>query len=84
MLCTFVFQFTSFFRFNFWKDGIELLTGVGRFDDDGNMTVNGKTYTAKHYLIAAGGRPKRPDLPGTIVGEHEPIAIFLFRLIAPK
>ncbi|OQV12874.1 Glutathione reductase, mitochondrial [Hypsibius exemplaris] len=49
---------------NLKKDGIELITGVGRFDDDGVMTVEGRKLTAKHYLIAAGGRPKLPNLPG--------------------
>ncbi len=44
--------------------GVELLNGYARFIDGHTVDVNGKTYTAERILIAVGGWPYIPDVPG--------------------
>lgn len=48
--------------------GVTLLRGNGRFAAPDAVTVGGATYRARHILIAAGGRPEVPDLPGAELG----------------
>lgn len=54
---------------NWKKAGIEVLMGVASFADKGSVKVvlndGGETIlTAKHILIACGGEPTMPDIPG--------------------
>jgi glutathione reductase (NADPH) len=44
--------------------GVEEITGTGKLVDAHTVEVAGKTYTAEHILIATGGWPKLPDVPG--------------------
>lgn len=44
--------------------GITHLAGHGRFVDKQTIEVNGQHYTAKHIIIATGGEPVIPDIPG--------------------
>ncbi len=44
--------------------GVELLNGYARFIDGHTVDVNGKTYTAERILIAVGGWPYIPNVPG--------------------
>ena len=44
--------------------GASVMNGWARLIDAHTVEVNGKNYTAKHILIATGGRPLRADLPG--------------------
>jgi glutathione reductase (NADPH) len=46
------------------KAGVELITGRGIVLDPHTVEVNGKKFTANKILIAVGGRPIKPDLPG--------------------
>ena len=41
------------------------MTGVAQFVSSGVVEVNGEQYTANHILIATGGAPVTPNLPGT-------------------
>ncbi|XP_047334928.1 glutathione reductase, chloroplastic-like [Impatiens glandulifera] len=45
--------------------GVTLLEGRGKIVDPHTVDVDGKLYTAKHILIAVGGRPSIPDIPGS-------------------
>lgn len=47
---------------------VELLRGFGRFVDAHTLEVNGVRYSADHIVIAAGGRPQVPELPGAEFG----------------
>ena len=52
---------------------VEVIRGFARFvaGDDGNVKtveVNGEHYTADHILIAVGGRPTIPNIPGAEYG----------------
>ncbi len=47
---------------------VEVIRGHARFVDQQTVEVNGEHYAAKHILIATGGRPSVPDLPGAEYG----------------
>ncbi|MBU1331288.1 MAG: glutathione-disulfide reductase [Gammaproteobacteria bacterium] len=44
--------------------GVTLLEGHARMLDGHRVEVDGKVYSAKHILLATGGWPHIPDLPG--------------------
>jgi len=44
--------------------GVDEITGTGKVTGPHSVEVNGKTLTAKHILVATGGWPHLPDLPG--------------------
>ncbi|MGE0809673.1 MAG: glutathione-disulfide reductase [Immundisolibacter sp.] len=50
------------------ESGVTLLRGHARFVAPDAVTVDGATYRARHILIAAGGRPDVPNLPGAELG----------------
>jgi len=47
---------------------VEVVQGEARFAGPGAVQVNGTTYRAKHVLIATGGHPVVPDVPGAELG----------------
>ncbi|KAK6059436.1 pyridine nucleotide-disulfide oxidoreductase [Cooperia oncophora] len=47
---------------------VDLIRGYGTFTDDGSIEVNGEKYRGKYTLIAVGGYPTIPDLPGAELG----------------
>ena len=47
---------------------ITVVRGEARFTGMGRVEANGVVYTAPHILIATGGRPEVPDLPGAGLG----------------
>jgi len=44
--------------------GVELIDGHGTLVDEHTVAVNGKNYSAERILIATGGWPSIPDIPG--------------------
>jgi len=48
--------------------GIDLIRGRGRFIDSRHVEVDGLTLTAPHIVIATGGRPMVPPVPGAELG----------------
>ncbi len=44
--------------------GVRTIEGRGRLVDQHTVEVSGKRYTAAHILIATGGHPVTPDIPG--------------------
>lgn len=46
------------------NSGVTLLEGHARLLDEHNVEVDGKTYSAERILIATGGWPHIPDIPG--------------------
>lgn len=58
---------------NYWDGyardmGIEVIPGEARFADARSIEVNGVRYTADHIVIATGGRPFVPPVPGAELG----------------
>ena len=47
---------------------IHVIKGFARFVDRKTVEVNGEHYTADHILLATGGRPSIPDIPGAEYG----------------
>jgi glutathione reductase (NADPH) len=45
-----------------------VINGFARFVDKNTVEVDGKHYRAKHILIATGGRPSIPAIPGAELG----------------
>ncbi|WP_133468134.1 glutathione-disulfide reductase [Paraglaciecola marina] len=52
----------------FEKNGVTLIKGFATFVDKNTVEVDGKQYTADHILIATGGRPVQPNIPGADLG----------------
>ena len=48
--------------------GVTVMEERGRIVDPHTVEVGGKRYTAKHILVATGGRPLKPDVPGAHLG----------------
>lgn len=50
------------------KAGVDVVRGFARFVDARTIEVNGKRFSAPHIVIATGGRPLVPDIPGAELG----------------
>ncbi len=48
--------------------GIDRIEGRARFVDERRIEVDGELYTAEHIVIATGGRPVVPPVPGAALG----------------
>lgn len=53
---------------NLARRDVTLLNGTARFLDPHRIDVDGATYTAERVVIATGGRPWVPDIPGAAHG----------------
>jgi len=45
-------------------NGVTFINGFGRFVNNNTLEVNGEQYSADHILIATGGAPIIPNVPG--------------------
>jgi len=52
----------------FEGNGVEYIEGFAKFVDNRTVEVNGEKITADHIVIATGGRPVIPDVPGAEYG----------------
>lgn len=50
------------------KNKVDVIQGFARFVDAHRVEVNGEILTADHILIASGGRPNHPNIPGAEYG----------------
>lgn len=50
------------------NSNVELITGYGKFVGDKKVMVNGAIYSGDHVLVAVGGTPTLPDVPGAELG----------------
>ncbi|XP_046585393.1 glutathione reductase, mitochondrial-like [Haliotis rubra] len=57
-------RLNGIYETNLDKSKVERIVGHASFTDDRCVEVNGQKYSATHILIATGGRPVFPDIPG--------------------
>jgi len=60
----YVERLNAIYARNIEKDEVHLVRGTAKFKDANTIISNGKEYTAPHILIACGGAPSIPDIPG--------------------
>lgn len=54
---------------NWNRNGVTHIPGYARFVDSKTIEVNGEQISADHILIATGGKPAIPNIPGAEFGE---------------
>jgi glutathione reductase (NADPH) len=64
----YIARLNAIFARNLAAKSIEQIQGSARFLDARTIEVDGRRLTAKHIVIATGGRPAIPDLPGAGAG----------------
>jgi glutathione reductase (NADPH) len=60
----YVLRLNGIYGRNVANSNIDLFSGFGKFVDDKSVEVDGKVLTADNILIAVGGKPFVPDIPG--------------------
>ena len=64
----YVLKLNGIYERNLEAKGVAWVRGAGRFHDACTVEVNGRRMTARHIVIATGGSPVVPDLPGAHLG----------------
>lgn len=64
----YVQRLNAIYARNIELDGIELVTGRAHFTTAGRVQVDERELTSKAILIATGGRPNVPSVPGAELG----------------
>ncbi len=64
----YVGRLNAIYARNLEAKGISWVRGSASFVDAHTIEVAGQRYTARHVVIATGGRPTIPDLPGAELG----------------
>ena len=64
----YVLRLNGIYERNLAAKGVAYVRGAARFLDKNTVEVNGERLTARHIVIATGGRPTLPTLPGAEYG----------------
>ena len=64
----YITKLNGIYEANLERADITSIEGHGKFIDPHTVQVNGENYTGKHILVATGGRPRFPDIPGAELG----------------
>ncbi len=64
----YVQRLNGIYERNLAAKGITYVRGAARFLDAHSVLVNGATLSARHIVIATGGSPRIPQLPGAQLG----------------
>ncbi|MCA9766277.1 MAG: glutathione-disulfide reductase [Carnobacterium sp.] len=65
---TFIKRLHGSYKNGLDSNNVDLINGYAKFLDNQTVEVNGKRYTADHILIATGGKPEFPAIPGAEYG----------------
>jgi len=65
---TYIHRLNGIYESNLQKENVEHLQGFGRLIDPHTVEVDGKAYTTERVLLAPGGTPTIPDIPGADLG----------------
>ncbi len=61
---TYVERLNGIYEANLDSSGVTYVAGAASFVDPHTLAVNGEQYTAERIVIATGGRPSVPQIPG--------------------
>jgi glutathione reductase (NADPH) len=61
----YVLRLNGIYERNLRTKGVTYVRGAARFLDKSTVEVNGERLTARHIVIATGGKPTVPELPGS-------------------
>lgn len=64
----YVLRLNGIYEKNLNASGVTVVEGLASFLDERSISVNGQTYEADHILIATGGEPIKPKVPGHELG----------------
>lgn len=64
----YVKRLNGIYENNLDKRGVDYISGFARFVDPNTVDVDGRRITADNIVIATGGRPMVPDIPGAELG----------------
>ncbi len=65
---SYISRLHTIYQKNLNNNNVELINGYAKFVDAHTIEVNGEQLTADHFLIATGGRPELPKIPGAEYG----------------
>ncbi|GAB3673610.1 glutathione-disulfide reductase [Salinisphaera aquimarina] len=65
---TYIQRLNGIYARNLDKDDVEFVAGDARFTGERTVTVGERELSADHVLIATGGKPNWPDIPGAALG----------------
>ncbi|XP_060084997.1 glutathione reductase, mitochondrial-like [Ylistrum balloti] len=65
---TYIHYLNNIYKRNLDTSNIEVLSGWAHFTDNKTVRVNNTTIHAEHILIATGGKPQKPNIPGSHLG----------------
>jgi len=65
---TYIQRLNSIYENNLNKNGVQHLRGTATFKDSHTIQVGDQQYTADRFLIATGGKPAIPNIPGADLG----------------
>lgn len=64
----YIARLNEIYHRNLGVSGVTELAGRARFADARRVVVGDRTYTADHIIVATGGRPHVPPIPGAELG----------------
>ena len=65
---TYLARLNKIYRSNLDESHVDVIEGMAHFVDENTLEVGGRQYTASHRVIATGGKPILPVLPGAELG----------------
>ena len=61
-------RLNGIYQRNLDNSKVEIIKGLAKFVGEKRIQVDGKVYSADHILVAVGGKPLVPDIPGAELG----------------
>ncbi|OWZ06172.1 Glutathione-disulfide reductase [Phytophthora megakarya] len=66
----YVVRLNGIYERNLENSKVDLIRGWAKFNEKGNIEVDGKEVLANNVMIAVGGKPLIPDIPGNLTGKE--------------
>jgi len=65
---TYIERLNALYAANLAKRNVEVVRAHAAFIDAHTVSAGGRTLSAAHIIVATGGRPRLPQIPGTALG----------------